>query len=532
MVPSGVQIRGASHHIEIRGNKIHDIWNHFADGNAFGLAVYGDATTPMSRILIDGNEVYQCRTGNSETIAINGNVTDWEVTNNLVHDNTNIGIDAIGYETTCCGGTSDPALDRARGGVIRGNTVWNCSSAGTPATGVPPNPAYGGQPGAGGIYVDGGTNLIIERNTSYQNDIGIELASEHAGKATDFVTVRDNVVWRNKIGGLFMGGSGSGNGRAENNTATSNTFWQNDTNNDGNGEIQFQFYVFNNTLKNNLVIAGMQNLLFSNPVPALVGGAPANSGNVIDFNAWHSPSGAAGSSWQWKNSNLMGFNGWKTTSAQDAHSQFNDPKLVNPVLSGTAPPAAPDLHLRLDSPCIDAGDAGFIPAVGETDFDRGPRVTGGRVDQGADELSRRDAWRVEKFGAAATGTTAAFSADPDADGLVNLLEYALGSEPLAAGSVALPFAGRVADGGNTFLTLTFTHPLLTTDVTFIVQAGGPLTAWDDGSRYGPAGDVPSNSFTTQVSRTASGTTETIVVRDNVPLLGSPQRFLRLRVTEP
>jgi len=44
--------------------------------------------------------------------------------------------------------------------------------------------------------------------------------------------------------------------------------------------------------------------------------------------------------------------------------------------------------------------------------------------------------------------------------------------------------------------------------------------------------VPSNSFTTQVSRTASGTTETIVVRDNVPLLGSPQRFLRLRVTEP
>src|SRR4051794_8262784 len=102
----------------------------------------------MTNIVIDGSEVYQCRTGNSETIAINGNVVNWEVTNNLVHDNTNIGIDAIGYEATCCGGTSDAILDRARNGVIRGNTVWNCSSAGTAATGVPSNPAYGGSPGA------------------------------------------------------------------------------------------------------------------------------------------------------------------------------------------------------------------------------------------------------------------------------------------------------------------------------------------------------------------------------------------------
>ena len=55
---------------------------------------------------------------------LNGNVTGFEVTNNRVHDNNNIGIDFIGFEGTC----PDPALDRARDGVCRGNVVWNISS--------------------------------------------------------------------------------------------------------------------------------------------------------------------------------------------------------------------------------------------------------------------------------------------------------------------------------------------------------------------------------------------------------------------
>jgi hypothetical protein len=44
--------------------------------------------------------VYDNRTGNSESLTINGNVTHFQVTNNLVHDNDNIGIDAIGFEGT------------------------------------------------------------------------------------------------------------------------------------------------------------------------------------------------------------------------------------------------------------------------------------------------------------------------------------------------------------------------------------------------------------------------------------------------
>jgi hypothetical protein len=362
-VPVGVHIRGKSHHVEIRACKIHGIWNHFADGNAFGIAVYGDAPTPMTDIVIDGCEIYDCRLGNSESLAINGNVTHFEVTNNLVHDNTNIGIVAIGYEKTCCGGESDPVLDRARDGVIRGNVVWNCTST--------ENPAYHREPSAGGIYVDGGTRILIERNVSYGNDIGLEIASEHRGKASDYVTARNNLIWHNKVGGLFMGGYDIKRGRSENNTIQNNTFWQNDTLNDGNGEVYFQHRVKGNVITQNIFAASQQNRMLINP-------RTSNSGNILDYNLWFSPAGSAAARWQWKGKFKTGFGNWQIASGGETHSLFADPLFVN---TNGVPP---DLHLQPTSPAIDAGDPEFTPDDGETDIDGGARVTGA-VDLGADE---------------------------------------------------------------------------------------------------------------------------------------------------
>jgi len=45
-------------------------------------------------------------------------------------------------------------------------------------------------------------------------------------------------------------------------------------------------------------------------------------------------------------------------------------------------------HLRRNSPCLGAGDPDFRPAPGETDIDGQPRVSGFRVDIGADEYGR------------------------------------------------------------------------------------------------------------------------------------------------
>lgn len=44
-----------------------------------------------------------------------------------------------------------------------------------------------------------------------------------------------------------------------------------------------------------------------------------------------------------------------------------------------------DWHLMETSPCIDAGDPGFVAGAGETDIDGNERVSGGLVDIGADE---------------------------------------------------------------------------------------------------------------------------------------------------
>lgn len=45
--------------------------------------------------------------------------------------------------------------------------------------------------------MDGGKEIIIEQNQSYENDLGIEVASEHAGKGESQITVKDNTVSNN-----------------------------------------------------------------------------------------------------------------------------------------------------------------------------------------------------------------------------------------------------------------------------------------------------------------------------------------------
>ena len=125
--------------------------------------------------MIDGNEVHHLKTGSSESLVVNGNVAGFRVTRNVVHDNNNIGIDLIGGERAA----PDPAVDRARDGVISENHVYNITSRG--------NPAYGQEANSDGIYVDGGTRLLIERNIMHDVDFGLELASEHANWTTSYV---------------------------------------------------------------------------------------------------------------------------------------------------------------------------------------------------------------------------------------------------------------------------------------------------------------------------------------------------------
>jgi len=51
------------------------------------------------------------------------------------------------------------------------------------------------------------------------------------------------------------------------------------------------------------------------------------------------------------------------------------------------PLLAPDGRLQAGSPCIDSGNPDFLPELGQVDIDGQPRIMGGRVDIGADEVT-------------------------------------------------------------------------------------------------------------------------------------------------
>jgi hypothetical protein len=166
-------------------------------------------------------------------------------------------IPRIGYPPKRFEGTwPDPRYDQARSGYIGENTVYNISSYG--------NPAYGNQYGADGIYIDGGTQIIIERNLVHNADIGIEMASEHQHHVTSYVITRSNLVYYSNVVGISIGGYDSTVGGTDHCTILNNTLYADDTKNTGTGEFQIQYYATNNMFKNNILYATIQGLLVNN----------------------------------------------------------------------------------------------------------------------------------------------------------------------------------------------------------------------------------------------------------------------------
>ncbi|MGY5486747.1 right-handed parallel beta-helix repeat-containing protein [Paenibacillus sp. ALE2] len=365
-VPTGIYVHGAGSFINLSDNKIHDIKNTATPTgkdrlgrDAHGIAVYGTkAPASIHNLTISGNELYNLVLGSSESLVLNGNVNGFAVTSNLIHDNDNIGIDLIGFEGTA----PNTAYDQVRNGLVKGNRVYNNS--------VRNNPSYKSDDNsAGGIYVDGGKDNIIEQNYSYNNDIGVEIASEHAGKATSNITVRSNVIYNNRLTGIAMGGYDDERGSTVNSKIVNNTLYKNDTLDDGSGQFLVQYDTRNNVIKNNIFVASSTDVLIYN-------GYTQNSGNVVDYNLYFAPGGSSGANWTWKDKEYTGFATYKSGTGNDAHSLFVDPKFVN-ATNG-------DFHLQPSSPAIDSGSTDNT-IIGTEDIDGEPRVKGKAVNIGADE---------------------------------------------------------------------------------------------------------------------------------------------------
>ena len=330
--PIGISIEGSSGNLEIRNNKVHNIEN--ANGNAHGIAFYGTSATPISAITVDANEIYNCKLGQSESMVLNGNVTNFTVSNNVVHDNDNIGIDFIGFE-----GNGPADQDQARSGVCAGNHVYSISSA--------TNPTYGGERSADGIYVDGGKDIVIERNIVDNCDIGIEIASEHGGKTTSGITVRSNFVSRSYQGNIMSGGYAANRGNAADIFIVNNTLFHG-----ADGEIVLQYNCNGITIKNNICVA--------NPGTGYLSNSGSNNTNiVVDNNLYYGASTSSPGSWS------------------DANAKYANPQLVN---------ASTDMHIQSLSPAKNRGAALTTDIAGTLDIDGQPRIQGDTIDIGADEF--------------------------------------------------------------------------------------------------------------------------------------------------
>jgi len=259
--PIGILINGTSYDINITNNIIHNIENLSTCGEssgcavgANGIAVYGDTKTAMTNLNFVNNEISHCILASSEAFTINGNVDGFKVLNNYVHDNNNIGIVMIGYESDVCPKCLDEE-NRARNGIVKNNRSINNST--NLALGVfNNNPWYEGKDGsAGGFYVDGGHHILLEGNYASQNDLGFEFASEHAGKASSDVLMVNNYVYNNREVGLSLGGysqnpTKAGGGDSNNIMVYNNSFYKNAG---WGSEITFSYRVKNTTIANNII---------------------------------------------------------------------------------------------------------------------------------------------------------------------------------------------------------------------------------------------------------------------------------------
>jgi hypothetical protein len=308
---------------------------------------------PISGVEIVDNELANLALGSSEALVLNGNVTDFLVQGNRVHDTNNIGIDLIGFEGTA----PDPTVDQARNGTIRGNTVWNVDSYG--------NPAYGRDRSADGIYVDGGRDLLIEGNVVHDVNIGLEIASEHGSRAARNVTARNNVIYDATAIGIAIGGYDRRRGSTDDCVIVNNTVAHTD-----GVELLVQFDTSGNVIENNIIVAGPRHDFVENAYVE-------NVGNIVDHNLYFSSDGDPRGTWQWKGETYADFDAWAAASGNDRSSTFADP--------GFADPAAGDFSLTADSPAVDAG--AFIASSGSTDLAGQPRAQAGGIDLGAFEVA-------------------------------------------------------------------------------------------------------------------------------------------------
>jgi Protein of unknown function (DUF1565) len=522
--PCGVWITGSGTGVRILNNLVHNITTSSEkSGNAYGISAYGTSQTPITQLVISGNEVYNLKTGNSESVNVDGNVTYFQMTNNIVHDNDNIGIDAIGDE-----GVGPTGYDVASYGIISGNTVYNISGI--------KNTGEGSSYDADGIYCDGCAYVTIENNWVYNVDYGIEVSSENQvcqtngtewtgpnntgtaaiGKSPCYamdVTVRNNVISNSNacgysIGGYAKasanGGHDQGGGSTFDAVFVNNTLYNNAKESGPTGETQIQNQVGSgqdNYFENNLIYAGTYNTwIYSFAATSATYPAPPATNN---YDLYYSVAGyVKGTSIEWADvKNYNNFAAFQSTTGEDVNS-LN----VNPAFESLASTPA-NFDVTAASPAVNAGGTSLSCSIGwcdpngsspssiygATDFLGNPRMTSGAINIGAYQVTGIASNTLTVNLTSGTSTlqpgqstilTATVSAIPGGGGAPSgTVNFMLGSTLLSTQtllptgvtttSASLPLsASQLANGGNTLTAVYSGNTIATNCCTSANPPGG------------------------------------------------------------
>ena len=130
-------------------------------------------------------------------------------------------------------------------------------------------------------------------------------------------------------------------------------------------------------------------------------------------------------------------------------------------------------------------------------------------------------WQSTQWFVGETEGTGHF-ADPEVDGLTNVMEYFMGLNPKVNDSaIGVTSSTMMVGGTGPFLTISFRQSLsLAATVTFAVEGSSDLTTWDNQTTL--VGTPVNNGDGTQ----------TLTYRDNIPIPGNPKRFLHVKAIVP
>ncbi|MEQ1932863.1 MAG: Ig domain-containing protein, partial [Fimbriimonadaceae bacterium] len=125
----------------------------------------------------------------------------------------------------------------------------------------------------------------------------------------------------------------------------------------------------------------------------------------------------------------------------------------------------------------------------------------------------------------ADSATSGLMADPNHNGVANLLEFALNRDPKAENFTPPLATGLTTDSGtgNQYLTVTYSRRIAPSGITCHVEVSSDLAVWNAGSFYTEEESVTDDG---------NGITQTVKVRVLTPMNQAGKVFTRLRVTQP